>query len=119
MNLIYILIIILIVLETIALGYTLTNLYLFIKKFVKNKYNKVLEKSAENIVYKTKILDWIDFIGNIGVNVASVTIIALVVISEETAFTLTAAFIFGILIKYLSIEIKAVFTVLINNKADD
>jgi hypothetical protein len=76
---------------------------------IKNKWDKVLTRSAHDVRYKNRIASMIFFFADMGPNVSSFSIIALFITSNENSFVLTVIFFVGIMIKEMSREFKHIF----------
>lgn len=76
----------------------------------------LIEKSAKNSTLRNNILSILYFLREIGPNVSSFSIVALVVTNGETTFQLTVLFILGIILKEISRVATAKFCKLVELK---
>lgn len=92
-------ILILMVIEIIAI---FCMLYTGIKKgivLLRNLKEKTLQRCVKDIKFRNRIATQFFFFSEMGPNVSSFSVVALLVSSEEKTWVLTIVFIFGIIMK--------------------
>jgi hypothetical protein len=76
---------------------------------LEEKYNKILDRCAYDADYRNDVASVIFFFQDMGPNISSFSVIALLISSEEKYTILTVVFFTGIIMKQLSRKLKKLF----------
>jgi flagellar biosynthesis protein FlhB len=79
----------------------------------------LIEKSSKNDNVKNNVLSILYFFKDMGPNVSSFAIIAMVVASNESAFQLTLVFILGIILKEISRTLTKKFMFFVGKRGEN
>jgi len=95
--------------EVVQVMYMIYKMFFLFITALEDRYNKVLDRCAEDIVYRNNIASTIFFFQDMGPNISSFSVIALIISSEEKYTALTAVFFAGIMMKEMSRKLKNKF----------
>lgn len=100
---------VLIVIETIALTHMIIEFAKVLQKAIRKKINRVMNRCVHDKDYRNDIASCLFFFQDMGPNISSFSIIALLISSEENNCALLIVFFVGIMVKRISRRMKNSF----------
>lgn len=85
-------------------------------EYIMSYLDALIEKSSNNEEIKNTVLSVLYFFRDMGPNVSSFAIIAMIVTTSDTAFQLTIVFVLGIILKEVARFLTKRFMKLVNTK---